>query len=397
MVTALKFTRCLLSAGLLIITGATVAQNAQAQNEAAVSPAAQNGMVEWVQQPEPTHLKQTDAQEKHGLQFGRPLPKPEVLQPGLDPGLDPYVPLENRKLAGHFKGAASDVMADMSKRWVDAFQKLYPNVHIEIPPPYAGSLGTKELIKGDLDFVFVSRELKPDDISGFQAKFEYPPFTIPVSGGSYRQFGFLDAVVFVVNKTNPIEKISFDQLDRLLSTTHVRGGEAIRTWGDLGLSGDWADKPIHVYGIQPWNGFEEFVRQRVLSVGNHRGEWRTDLHFSKVVFPIAGQVAADPYGIGYTGAAFVDAPVKVLALQTASDQPVYAPTYENVARAVYPLSRLIYFNTNKRPGEPLNPVLQEFLKFILSRDGQQLVLQQGIYLPLRKEQVENARELLNRK
>ncbi|MGH9524252.1 MAG: PstS family phosphate ABC transporter substrate-binding protein [Terriglobales bacterium] len=350
-------------------------------------------MLEVVRPPEPKHLPQTEADAEHGRQFGRTVPAPEVLQPSLDAALPGYTPRTDTTLSGSFKGAASDVLPGLVNLWVDAFQRYYPQVHLEVAPPYAGSLGAKELAGGNLDFVFVSRELRPEDITDFRAKFGYDPFSVPVAGGSYRHYGFLDAVVFFINKANPLESISFDQLDRILSRTHVRGGTSIQTWGQLGLTGEWADKPIHVYAIRPWNGFEEFVRQRVLSVGKQRGEWRDDFHFDKVVFPIASEVANDPYGLGYAGMAYLDAPVKVLALQTPQNGAAVAPTYENVATARYPLSRLIYFNTNRQPGKPLNPVLDEFLKFILSREGQQLVVRQGIFLPLRAEQAQQAREL----
>ena len=363
----------------------------------ASSSAAQNvpGMVEIVQPALPTHRPQTDAEKKIGMEQGRPLPPPELLQPTLDPALPAYVPAPVR-LRAHFKAAASDVMAALVRRWVAAFNTYQPNVTIDVPPPYAGSLGAKELVKQNLDFVFVSRELKPDDITDFQAKFGYPPLSVPISGGSYRVYGALDAVGFIVNRDNPIDQLSFDQLDALLSTTRIRGGAPIRTWGELGLTGEWADKPIHVYAIKPWNGFEEFIRQRVLSRPDRRGEWRTDLNFADVVFPIASAVAKDRYAIGYTGMAYLDAPVKVLALQSEAGAPAVPATYEAVAGATYPLSRLTYFNVNKKPGQKLAPAAEEFLRFILSRQGQAVVLAQGTYMPLRAAQVEQSRALLGR-
>src|SRR6202521_6138606 len=337
----------------------------------------QSEMVEWLTPTLPSNKKQTDAEAEASKKFGRPTPAPEILQPTIDPALPAYQARKNIKLAGNFKGASSDVLPGLAKLWIDAFKKYYPNINIEVQPPYAGSLGAKELVKGNLDFVFVSRELKPDDITDFKAKFGYNPLSVPISGGSYRHFGFLDAVAFFVNKGNPLEKISFDQLDSILSTTRHRGGVEITTWGQLGLTGEWADKPIHVYGIKPWNGFEEFVRQRGLSRDGQRGEWRDDVTFDKVVFPLAGRVAADRYGIGYSGIAYIDAGVKMLPLGQSKSGPFYAPSYENVARATYPLSRVLYLNTNKAPGKPLSPALQEFLRFILSREGQQIVLNEA--------------------
>jgi len=353
-----------------------------------------DGMVEWLTTALPSNKKQTDAEAEAGRKFGRPTPAPEILQPTLDAALPAYQPRKDIKLSGNFKGAASDVLPGLVKLWIEGFKKYYPDVNIEVPPPYAGSLGAKELVKGNLDFVFVSRELKPDDLTDFKAKFGYGPLSVPISAGSYRHYGFLDAVAFFANKENPLEKIGFDQLDAILSITRHRGSAAITTWGQPGLTGEWADKPIHVYGIKPWNGFEEFIRQRVLSRGGQRGEWRDDIHFDPVVFPIARHVAEDRYGIGYSGLAYIDVGVKVLPLGETKAGPFYPPTYDNVARATYPLSRLIFFNTNKPPQKPLNPAIEEFLRFILSREGQQIVLNHALYLPLRSEQANAARAMM---
>ena len=333
----------------------------------------------------------TPAQTADWKAHGRTLPVPEVLQPTLDPTLPAFVPRTDVEISGHLKGAASDVLAVLTKNWIAAFQKYYPKADIEVPPPYAGSLGALELIKGDLDFVMVSRELKPTDIGDFSKKFGYAPFSAAISGGTYRHFGFLDAVVFAVNKDNPLDRLTFAQLDALLSTTLHRGGAPIRTWGQLGLTGEWADKPIHVWAIKPWNGFEEFVRQRVLSRDGLRGEWRDDLNFVETVFPVSPNVAKDRYAIGYSGLAYIGDGVKLLSLSAADDAPVVAPGYEEVARADYPLSRLVYINLNKAPGKPLSPLLEEFMRFILSRQGQQVILDQAIFLPLREPQAARSR------
>ncbi|MFP3566498.1 PstS family phosphate ABC transporter substrate-binding protein [Paraburkholderia sp. SIMBA_030] len=351
-------------------------------------------MVEWVVPALKTATPQTKEQADEGMKVGRTLLEPEILQPRLDAALPDYQPRTDSKLSGTFAGAASDVLPSLVNRWIEGFKKYYPNVDIHISPPYAGSLGAKELLREKLDFVFVSRELKPDDVTDFKAKFGYDPLSVPISGGSYRHFGFLDAIGFFVNKDNPIEKLSYPQIDALYSRTQLRGGKPIKTWGDLGLTGDWADKPVHVYAIKPWNGFEEFVRQRVLSTDGKRGEWRDDIHYDKLVFPLAKNVADDRYGIGFSGIAYIDAPVKMLPLGQSDSGPFVAPTYENVALATYPLSRLIYFNTNKAPGKPLNPAIAEFLRYVLSKQGQQAVLDHAMYVPLRAQQVESSRAML---
>src|SRR5258708_19019139 len=192
-----------------------------------------------------------------------------------------------------------------------------------------------------------------------------------------------------------MEGIPFVQLDAFVSSTHHRGGGGIAKWGELGLTGGWADKPIKLYGIKPWNGFEEFVRQRVLSTKDKRGEWREDIHFEKLVFPMAKLVAADRYGIGYSGMAYIDAGVRLLPVAANAGDAPQAPTYENVALAAYPLARLIFFNTNKAPGKPFPAALDEVLRFVLSREGQQVALDHARYIPLRANQVHGARALLD--
>lgn len=378
----------------LIAASTASAFAAEPQAASATVAATPSQFVEWVDQPRATTKPQTEEEAEAGKKNGRALPELEVLQPTLDPALPAYKPRKDLKLSGTFKGAASDVLPGLANAWFAAFKKIYPNVNFSVAPPYAGSLGAKELVKQNIDFVFVSRELKPDDITDFKAKFGYDPTSVPISGGSYRHFGFLDTVGFFVSRDNPLDKISYAQLDAIFSSTHHRGGKQITTWGQLGLTGEWADKPIHAYGIKPWNGFEEFVRQRVLSVDGKRGEWRDDVHYDKLVFPMAKHAVEDKYAIGYSGIAYIDAPVKMLALGENDAGPFYSPSYETVARATYPLSRLIYFNVNKTPGKPLNPAVAEFLRFILSREGQQIVRDQAVYLPLRASQAEHARALV---
>jgi phosphate transport system substrate-binding protein len=350
-------------------------------------------MIEWVSPATASQAPLSDTAKEAARQLGRPLPAPEVLQPALDPALPAYVPTPGRTLSGSLKGAASDVLPALAREWIRRFRVYYPNVELSIEPPYAGSLGAIELVKESLDFVFVSRELKPEDISGFRNKFGYDPLSVPIAGGSYRHYGFLDSMAVIVSKNNPLEKLTFQQLDAIYSSTRHRGGAPITRWGQLGLKGPWANKPIHAYGIKPWNGFEEFMRQRVLSVDGLRGEWATTVRFDAVVFPVAARVSADPSAIGYTGLAYLDAGVKVIPLAVNSEDPYIPPSYENVALARYPLSRLIYFNTNRVPTQPLRPVLAEFLKYILSREGQQVVLDQGLYLPLRSQQAAASRAL----
>jgi phosphate transport system substrate-binding protein len=380
-VSRLRVTRMGFIAGMLtcVLAGAAQASTNPTQVELLVPPA-------------PKYAPQTPEQSAAGEKTGRPLPAPEILQPTLDPTLPTFKPHYGHTLKGSLSMASSDVLPGLVRAWIASFKRFYPNVHVTFGPPYEGTHAEAEMDHGKIDIAFVSRELKPTDIATFTADHGYPPLSVPVSGGSYRQYGFLDAVSFFVNQANPVEHLSLAQLDQILSSSHLRGGSTAKTWGDVGVTGDWATHPIHVYAIKPWNGFEEFVRQRVLDVDGQRGHWRKDLHFDHLVFPVAARVAADPDGIGYAGVAFVDVPVKLISIGT--EGQFVAPTYSNVAIASYPLSRLIYANVNRKPGSAMNPALQEFLRFVLSRQGQQAVLSEAIFLPLREFQCSQARSLI---
>lgn len=383
---------------LLMMTCALTLANAALAAEATpAKPRPQlAGPVEWLEAPLPANAPQTEEEKEAGRQRGRRAPTPELMQPGVDLQLPKYVPTQGVKLGGSFSGASSDVLVGLVGMWFERFSQYHPDVKLSIEPPYAGSLGTKELIKESVDFVFVSRELKPEDLTEFNARFGYGPTSIPISGGSYRHYGFLDAMGFFVHPDNPIRQLSYDQIDAIYSSTRHSSQPAITTWGQLGLTGEWADKKINVHGIKPWNGFEEFIRQKILDRDGKRGEWREDMHFEKVVFPLAANVAHDRYALGYSGLAYIDAPVRMLPLVTAPGSTPVAPSYENVAMATYPLTRLVYFNVNKAPGKPLPPALQEFMRFVLSQEGQQVVRDHGIFLPLRESQAAPGRQALAR-
>lgn len=371
------FSRVLFSA--LAATALTAAGTASAQSTPPIKPGEMTLSAPTAAELHP----QTEEEKKAGMVSGRPLPAPELLQPSLDPALPHYAPTRGYHIKHVYRAGCSDVLPGLVADWVAAFRKYQPGFQLTCQHPLAGSLGALELIKGNLDLVFVSRELKPSDISGFRDKFGYDPLSVPISGGTWRHFGFLDALAIMVNPSNPVKQLSFQQLDAAFSRTHWRGGAAPKTWGDLGVTGEYASHPIHLYGIKPWNGFEEFVRQRMLSTPGHRGEWNdAAIHYDETFFAIARRVAADPDALGYTGLSAIDSEVKLVPVSV-DGGPALSPSYENVAAATYPLSRLVYLNTNAKSGAALDPALREFLRFILSCEGQAVVHDQGIYLPLR--------------
>lgn len=366
----------------LFIASASLASDGPAKP----APPARPGQTVWLEPTAGARFAPSEEQKQAAQQSGRPLPAPELLRPSLDPGLERYSPTPDITIKASFQAGSSDILPTLVEAWVEAFRAYHPGFELSIERPMAGSLGALELIKGNLDLVFVSRELKPTDIFGFREKFGYDPFSVPVSGGSWRHFGFLDALAIMVHPSNPARSLSFAQLDAAFSATRHRGGKPVTTWGDLGLTGEWASRPIHLYGIQPWNGFEEFVRQRVLSTPGKRGEWNQRITYDPTFFNVARRVANDPNALGYTGLSAIDSEVKIMPVRASESAAPVSPTYENVASAAYPLSRVIYLNTNPRSSAATNPAMREFIRFILSADGQAVVLKHGTYLPLRASQ-----------
>lgn len=324
-------------------------------------------------------------------------------------------------------------MAEICQLFSVGFRKHYPLVFFDCTPPFTGDLVGAALAADNVSIGFVGRELKPIETINFHKKFGYPPTSVPVGGGSYRHFAWLDAPAVIVHKDNPLAGLTFKEFDSIFSTTRLRGGKDITKWGQLpGIPPNHAlaNQNIEIYGNAVWNGFEEFMRQIILNVyegdsqpvlgdfniypssaGNKRGQWKSaysnssdffvggvpaermnqtanpHVHWLRLVFDIAHSVAGVPNSIGYTGLAYVDSPVKLLPLAIKEGGPYYGATYANVAAATYPLTRVIYGNINKKPGEPLEQILEEFLNFIGSREGQQIVLDQAVYTPLRQFQV----------
>jgi len=318
-----------------------------------------------------------------GAQRQRPAPEP-LYNAKVDPALPIYQPAAS--VSGSLKGICSETFPDLMTLWVDGFRKHHPGVTIDVAPT-GGGVGSKALAEGQVDFAAVTREISPADEELFVKHYGYKPLEIAVVGGSYRSYGFTDALIFFVHKDNPIEHLSFAQIDAIYSKTRLRGGkESIVSWGQVGpagaagIKGEWADKPIHAWGVQPWNGFEQFIRLRVLK----GGEWRDDLSTEKLVIPLPDRVAADRYAISYSGIAYLkpDVAVKRIAVSENPDGPFLNGTFGEVAAQTYPLARVMYFYVNRPPGKPIDPRVREFLHYILSRDGQQAAVQDAIYTPL---------------
>ncbi len=310
----------------------------------------------------------------------KPVPHPNPPLPysaKADPAIPSYQP--EKEISGSLKGVESNTVTELMDAWIAGFTRIYPDVKISVDIGGSGQGGPR-LTTGAADFAFIAREMMGREETPFVDKFGYKPLAVAVSGGSYAVKAFTDCIVFIVNKDNPLNEITFPQLDAIYSATHNRGiREPITTWGQLGLTGQWADKPIHAWGVEIPNGYDTFVNMHVLA----NGQWREGIQSLHTVIPLSDKVATDKYAISYTGLAWNTSPgTKVLKLATHAGGPSIAPTFDNVATQKYPLSRVIYIFINREPGKPIKPVLREFIRYALSQQGQQAVVRDGIFTPL---------------
>ncbi len=309
-----------------------------------------------------------------------PAPRPNPPLPytaTVDPGIPSYKPVKG--LSGTLKGVESNTVTVLLDKWIAGFTKIYPNVKISADIGGSGQGGPR-LTNGSADFAFIAREMMGREETPFIDKFGYKPLAVSVSGGSYAVKAFTDAIVFIVNKDNPLNEITYAQLDAIYSATHNRGiKEPITKWGQLGLTGEWADKPIHAWGVEIPNGYDGFVNMHVLA----NGQWREGIQSLHTVIPLSYKVGADKYAIAYTGLAWDTNPdTKVLKLIVHPGDPAIAATFDNVASQEYPLSRTIYMFLNREPGKLIHPVLRQFILYALSHQGQQDVVDDGIFTPL---------------
>jgi len=268
-------------------------------------------------------------------------------------------------VSGNLGSIGSDTLNNLMTYWAEGYKKQYPNVNIQIEGK-GSSTAPPALIEGTAQLGPMSRDMSSAEIDKFEAKHKYKPTRIRVA---------LDGIAIYVNKDNPIEKLTLKQVDGVFSSTRRRGGKDVKTWGDLGAKGDWATKPVSAYGRNSASGTYGFFKEHALGKGDFKSTVKEQPGSSSVVQGIS----EDKYGIGYSGIGYQTSGVKTLELAEKDGGPFYGEAYENVLEKKYPLSRFLNVYVNKAPGKPLDPSVKEFLKFVLSKDGQQIVVKDGFY------------------
>jgi len=281
----------------------------------------------------------------------------------VEAGVPPYQKASG--VSGNINSVGSDTMNNMMALWAESFRKMYPNVKIQIEGK-GSSTAPPALIAGTSQFGPMSRAMRATEIDQFEAKYGYKPTQLRTS---------YDALAVYVNKDNPLEKLTLAQVDAAFSKTRRRGGRNAATWGDLGLTGDWAGRPISLYGRNSASGTYGFFKEHTLKNGDYRDTVKEQPGSASVV----QGVTEDRFGMGYSGIGYKTSGVKVVALAEAD--AFSSGSYEDVKSGKYPLSRFLYIYINKAPGKPLDPLVKEYLKLIFSKEGQEVVLKDG-YLPL---------------
>lgn len=288
--------------------------------------------------------------------------------------VDPDLPDYQRTTGiagGSLKSVGSDTMNNLMSLWTEEFKKFYPGVKIEVDGK-GSSNALPALTEGQATFGPMSREAKESEIKAFQNKYGYPPVLLPTG---------IDLLAVYVNKDNPLEGLSFPELDAIFSSTRKLGAkQRAARWGEFIHEGPLSRMQITCYGRNAASGTYGYFKEVVLSQGDY-GQWVNELPGSAGVVQSVGSNQA---GIGYSGIGYRTADVKALKLSVKAGGELIAPLPENAYNGEYPLARFLYVAVNHDPRKRLDPMQAEFLKYVFSKQGQQQVVKDG-YLPLPAE------------
>ena len=284
----------------------------------------------------------------------------------VDSKIPPYKKVAG--ISGNANSIGSDTMNNLMALWLEGFRKHYPLVNIQIEGK-GSSTAPPALIEGTAQFGPMSRKMKSNEIDSFEKKYGFKPTVIRTS---------LDALAIFVNKDNPLDCITLEQADAVFSKTRKRGfAKDVKTWGDLGLTGVYANQPVRIFGRNSASGTYGFFKEHVLKKGDYKDEVKEQPGSASVV----QGVTEDKFAIGYSGIGYKTSGVKALPLAEKEGATCYDGAYENVTSEKYPLSRYLYLNIVKNPTKPMDPLVKEFIKYVLSYEGQEIVIKDG-YLPL---------------
>ncbi|MGH8192780.1 MAG: PstS family phosphate ABC transporter substrate-binding protein [Woeseiaceae bacterium] len=291
---------------------------------------------------------------------------PARAQSEVDPNLPEYQKASG--VSGNLSSVGSDTLANLMTLWAEEYKRVYPNVNIQIQAA-GSSTAPPALTEGTSNLGPMSRRMKDGEIQAFEKKHGYKPLEIAVA---------IDALAVFVNKDNPIRGLTLAQVDAIFSSTRKCGHpENVGKWGQLGLTGAWQARDIQLYGRNSVSGTYGYFKEHALCNGDFKNSVNEQPGSASVVQSISTSVN----GIGYSGIGYVTSGVRALPLAEEEGGEFIDATPGNAISGTYPLGRFLYVYVNKRPNEPLEPLVREFVTLILSKQGQQVVVKDG-YIPL---------------
>lgn len=271
-------------------------------------------------------------------------------------------------VSGNISSVGSDTLANLMTLWAEEFKRNYPNVNIQIQAA-GSSTAPPALTEGTSNLGPMSRKMKDKELEAFERKYGYKPTPIPVA---------IDALAVYVHKDNPIKGLSIPQVDAIFSATRKCGhNEDITSWSQVGVGGALGNKNVQLYGRNSVSGTYGYFKKHALCKGDYRNTVNEQPGSASVVQSVSSSIN----GIGYSGVGYKTSGVRAVPLAKKEGQPYIAASTENALTGKYPLSRFLYIYVNKHPNQPLAPLEREFIKMVMSKVGQEVVVKDG-YIPL---------------
>ncbi len=284
----------------------------------------------------------------------------------VDAGIKGYS--KTSGVSGNMSSVGSDTLNNLMTLWAESFRRQYPNIRVQIEGK-GSSTAPPALIQGTAQLGPMSRVMKSNEIDDFEKKYGYKPTAIRVA---------VDALAVYVNKDNPLTQLTMQEVDAIFSKGRSCGGKAVANWGQTGIKdGNWGGKPISLYGRNSASGTYGFFKENALCKGDFKDTVKEQPGSASVV----QGVTEDRFAIGYSGIGYRTSGVKPLKLAAKKGGQFYGVDPADVYSGNYPLSRYLYVYVNKAPNKPLDPLVREFVKFVLSKEGQEIVVKDG-YLPV---------------
>jgi phosphate transport system substrate-binding protein len=283
--------------------------------------------------------------------------------------LDPNLPVYNKVsgVSGNLSSVGSDTLANLMTLWAEEFKRNYPNVNIQIQAA-GSSTAPPALIEGTSNIGPMSRMMKDKELAAFETKYGYKPTAVPVA---------IDALAVFVNKDNPVEGLKIADVDAIFSATRKCGGEAdIVNWGQVGVAGALGQRDMQIYGRNSVSGTYGYFKSKALC----KGDFKNSVNEQPGSASVVQSVATSLNGIGYSGIGYKTSSVRAVPLSKKGSDFIEA-TPDNATNGTYPLARFLYVYVNKAPNKNLSPLEREFVKLVMSKVGQEVVVKDG-YIPL---------------